>query len=319
MSKSKFKLLYSFLKCILICFFLCMTNSCTSDTDDSSFESMRTIVKIDSTEIYETTYNVFSNVDALMNEWREGSYLSKVNRMAGVQSVNCPNELCIQMERAIDISKQTQGAFDPSWAAVWELWDFSKSSVPNKDEVQKRLPLIDWSKIEVSGNTIYLQEKGMLVGLGGFAKGVALDLSDRQLQNEGFTDYMIQIGGQIFARGKPRNIGIRKPDGFPGEIIGTVKLINGSISTSGDYEKFFIHDGIRYHHIIDPSTGYPARGLRSVTVLSMNASEGDALSTALFVMGLDRGMSFIESKKDTEALFIDDKGEIFTSTGFNLN
>jgi len=130
---------------------------------------------------------------------------------------------------------------------------------------------------------------------------------------------MLVAGGQVLAQGATRRIGIRKPDGIPSELIGVVEITNACISTSGDYEKYFEVDGIRYHHIIDPRTGFPASGVRSVTVLAKDAAVADALSTALFVLGVETGMEFVENTERVEALFIDRTSLVHKSSGFNLD
>ncbi len=293
--------------------------SCNDEMPKSnSFISMGSVVTVDPPSILEQTQKIFDQTENEMSEWKINSRLSEVNRMAGIGEVTCSEELCQYMNRAIAIAKKSNGAFDPSWAAVWDLWDFKKVTIPEKSLVEERLHLIDWSKIRVNANTIFLEEKGMAVGLGGFAKGIALEKSDEIFKKSEHKDFMIQSGGQIVARGKSRTIGIRKPDGLPDEIIGTVQLKNQSISTSGDYESYFELDGVRYHHIINPKTGYPSRGVRSVTVISNNAPECDALSTALFVIGIKEGLALAESLNSTEALFIDDLGVIRMTSGFNL-
>jgi thiamine biosynthesis lipoprotein len=303
-----------------LCTWVLLFVSCNEQTAPTSahFESMGTIVTVTPESILEPVQRTFNRIDAQMSEWKNDSPLAEVNRMAGVRPVQCPNEMCTHMLRVIEYAQETDGAFDPTWACLWDIWDFKNPTLPDKELIASRLPLIDWTKINVTYNTIYLEEKGMAIGLGGVAKGVALDIADVILRNTGNTDYMIQIGGQILARGISRTIGIRKPDGLPSEIIGSVKLTNQSISTSGDYENYFEVDGIRYHHIIHPKTGYPARGVRSVTVVANSASRADALSTAFFVLGVEDGLALAESMPSVEALFIDDMGEISKTTGFHL-
>lgn len=261
---------------------------------------------------------VFARVDTQLSEWKESSAITRVNQSAGIQSVACPEFVCESVKFALSIAHKTEGAFDPTWACMWEFWDFKEPRIPSTDDVQQRLHLVDWSKVIVIKNTIFLEEKGMMVGLGGIGKGIALDESRDLLLEQGITEFMLNTGGQVTVHGESKVIGIRKPDGLPSEIIGRVTIQNQSISTSGDYEKYFEMDGLRFHHIIDPRTGFPAKGVRSVTVIAEDATYADAFATALFVMGVKDGMALVESLKGIEALFIDDAGSLQQSTGFRL-
>jgi thiamine biosynthesis lipoprotein len=254
-----------------------------------------------------------------MSEWKSESPLSQINRSAGKTSIQCSDSLVAAITKSLFVAEITKGAFDPTWACMWDIWNFNTSTVPGKQEINSRLPFVDWEKVEVRGNFVFLQKEGMLLGLGGIAKGVALDDARETLLLQGVNDFMLQCGGQILAQGKERVIGIRNPDGLPHEIIGKVSIKNQSISTSGNYEKYFILDDIRYHHILDPRTGYPAIGMKSVTVVTENAALGDALSTALFVMGTGKGMLFVERTVGVEVLFIDSESVIHKSSGFILN
>ena len=201
---------------------------------------------------------------------------------------------------------------------MWDLWDFKSPQVPDEQEVQERLHLVNWKNVEVTQNTVFLKDRGMKLGLGGIAKGVALDEARETLLSQGVNDFMLQCGGQVLVQGNERIVGIRTPDGLPIEFIGKVAIKNQSISTSGDYEHYFEIDAVRYHHILDPKTGYPAKGMKSVTVISENAALGDALSTALFVMGTNKGMALVERTDGVEVLFIDSENEVHKSSGFYL-
>jgi len=286
---------------------------------NGSFESMGTTIYVQPSTATSIVQKVFERVDEQMSEWKEDSPLTKVNMQAGKSSVPCPIELCSAVELALSIAEQTDGAFDPTWAALWNVWDFKATSLPEATLISSRLHLVNWKHVVVEQNTIYLTTVGMAIGLGGIAKGIALNQARDTLLHEGITDFMIVAGGQVLAQGATRRIGIRKPDGIPSEFIGVVEITNACISTSGDYEKYFEVDGIRYHHIIDPRTGFPASGVRSVTVLAKDAAVADALSTALFVLGVETGMEFVENTERVEALFIDRTSLVHKSSGFNLD
>ncbi len=260
---------------------------------------------------------VFSKIDLEMSEWKNDSQLSQVNAAAGISPVECSSSLLKAVELSLATSKQTDGAFDPTWACMWEFWDFNTAILPTKEEVASRLPLVNWKNVEISDSTIFLKEKGMMLGLGGIAKGVALNQSRDALLKEGMTDFMIVSGGQVLVQGETRKIGIRKPGGMPSEFVAIVQIKDTSISTSGDYEKYFDVDGVRHHHILDPRTGFPATsGTRSVTVISKDAAVADALSTALFIMGPQKAIGAVNTMDGVEALVIDDKGTFITSSNF---
>ena len=261
--------------------------------------------------------NIFNKVDLEMSEWKNDSTLSKVNEAAGRSPVQCSVSLCSAVELSLSIAKQTEGAFDPTWACMWEHWDFKKPSMPTKEEVASNLPLVNWKNVVIESNTIYLKEKGMMLGLGGIAKGIALNESRDELLKNGVSDFMIVSGGQVLVQGETRKVGIRKPDGMPNDFVAIVQIKDTSISTSGDYEKYFEVNDVRYHHILDPRTGFPAKGTRSVTVITTDAAVADALSTALFVMGPQKAIGAVNTMDGVEALVIDDKGTFITSSNFS--
>jgi thiamine biosynthesis lipoprotein len=182
---------------------------------------------------------------------------------------------------------------------------------------------VNWEHVilDQEKNSVYLPFGN--IGLGGIAKGVALDKARKVLFQNGFEDFMIVAGGQVlvhgFNNGKPWRVGIRDPEKEQTDYFAVLELTDTCASTSGNYEKFFIKDDIRYHHIIDPKTGYPARGVQSVTVISQDATLADALSTALFVMGVEDGITLIESVSNAEALFIDENNVIHQSSGFTFS
>ncbi len=271
----------------------------------------------------DTVFGIFRRVDADMSEWKPTSPLSAVNREAGKEAVAVPSDLRAVIRKGIDIGEMTGGAFDITWAALWGLWDFRSPhpTVPDSAEAARRAALVDYRKVEIddAAGTVRLAAPGMKIGLGGIAKGYALDLAARALRTSGVTDFLILGGGQVYAggrkNGRPWTVGIRDPRGAATDYFATVGVTDVSVSTSGDYESYFILNGIRYHHILDPRTGMPARGLRSATVISPDATLADALSTALIVMGPRPGMALVERLSNVEAVLVDDRGMVLTSSG----
>lgn len=268
-------------------------------------------------------FRVFTEVDARMSEWRDSSPLSALNRSAGVAPVPLPPDLLSLLHRSLEISRMTDGAFDPTWAALWGLWDFKAEhpAPPTDADIDTRAALVDYHalRLDDAAGTAFLERKGMLVGLGGIAKGYALDQAAAALRQAGIHDFLISGGGQIMAGGthdrRPWHVGIRDPRGAPDDFFARIELHDESISTSGDYERFFTHDGVRYHHILDPRTGRPSRGVRSAVVIAADATLADALSTALMIVGVERGLTIIESLPGVEVLMVDEQAQVHMSTG----
>lgn len=264
-----------------------------------------------------------AEVDRIMNEWKPGSPLAEVNRTAGEKSQVVPDELLGIAKRGMELGALTGGSFDISWAALWGLWDFRAKTptLPDAKEVAKRAALVDYRLVVIDdeGSTLFLPEAGMKLGLGGIAKGWALDTSVAILAAQGVKDFLVTAGGQVYAGGRngdrPWRVGIRDPRGAASDFFAIVEAENVSVSTSGDYERFFMIDGVRYHHILDPKTGQPARGLRSATVVSPDATLADALSTALMVMGPAKALALVETLADAECVLVDGHAQVLVSSG----
>jgi thiamine biosynthesis lipoprotein len=269
-------------------------------------------------------FGIFRGIDAGMSEWKEASPLSRVNAAAGVEPVACLRELRELVGRAVEIAAMTDGAFDPTWAALWDLWDFNadRPRVPCADEVRARLGLIDYREVVIdeAHGTIWLPRPGMLLGLGAIAKGHALDRAAAELRAAGIPSFLLSAGGQV-AVGAPRpgssgwRIGIRDPRRQEDDCFARVDLENTSISTSGDYERFFVASGVRYHHILDPRTGFPSRGVRSASVICEDATLADGLSTALMVMGVEEGLRLVGRLPGVEAVMVDAAGRVHATSG----
>ena len=264
----------------------------------------------------------FARLEGLFSEWRPESELGRVNASAGVVPVAVSPEVFAILERALDISALSNGAFDPTFAAMWGLWTFGDDGVktrPTAAAVESRRRLIDWRKVQLDrkASTVFLPEKGMKLGLGGIAKGYATDRAVAILRDRGVRDFSLKAGGELFVSGhrgtRLWRVGLQDPRGR--DPFAAIDLTDSAFDTSGDYERFFFDEGERWHHIIDPATGYPARRSRSATVLAADALTADALDTALFVMGPAEGIALAERLPGVEAAIVGSDGRLYVTSG----
>jgi len=247
------------------------------------------------------------------------SEIYKVNASAGLSLVKISKETLDIIKEAINIAKLSDGAFDISIGAVTKEWGFTdgKYRLPKKKDIVKILRLVDYNLIKIRDNTVELSKRGMYLDLGGIAKGYAVDYVYDFLSSHNVKRAIIDAGGTIKTLGRPLDkrgwkIGVRDPKDSKG-VIGILYLEPGlAVATSGDYERYFVKDGIKYHHILDPKTGYPVYHCRSVTVVSNRATMADALSTAIFVLGPRDGIKLAE-KLNVGVVIVDEKDNIIVS------
>ncbi len=256
--------------------------------------------------------------DDLFSRTEAGSDVSRINASAG-QPVEVDPETADLLQKTLSYSRLTHGAFDVTIAPVSTLWDFAANdpALPDLAELAAGLEKVDYSRLEVDGNTVTLPA-GCMVDLGGAAKGYIADRVGDYLESQGVDCYLLNLGGNVLAAGgkadravdgpealTPFAIGLRKPFGTTSELAGEAGIANGSVVTSGTYERCFTLDGRLYHHILDPDTGYPVdNGLDSVTIFSEASADGDILSTSLFVLGPQAGLALAESLEGVDALFL---------------
>jgi thiamine biosynthesis lipoprotein len=271
-------------------------------------------------------FDEMRRLDAEMTTWTPTGETAKINAAAGVKPVKVSDEEFEVIERAVDVSKHSGGVFDITVEAFRGLWKFDEDmdgSLPDPADVKKRLEKIGWKDIvlDKKAKTVYLRRKGMAITLGGIAKGYAVDKCVALLKKRGFTDFMVQAGGDMYIAGskgpEPWVVGIRDPRGERDEMFALAPVKDHSFSTSGDYERGFVKDGVRYHHIIDPRTGQPAKASRSVTVRAKDAYTADAWSKVMFIWGYKKGLELIKENKleDFEVVWVDDKNEIHMTPG----
>lgn len=288
-----------------------------------------TVVRVDiygmdqpdkATKAIRESFDLCANAQKLWSRTVETSEISHINQAQG-QPVAISEKTKLLLQKALSYSVLSSGAFDCTIAPVSQLWDFKKNppQVPDPLVLQSALSHVGYQNILLTEKTAALSDPLAQIDLGGIAKGAIADEMAEFLQEQGVTSAIINLGGNIYGIGKnvngaPFSIGIQKP--FSSELIGTIQVENSSVVTSGTYERYFKKDGILYHHILDPKTGYPAdNGLDSVTILSEKSVDGDALSTACFVLGEEKGAALIESLAGMEAVFVRKDGSVFLTSG----
>ena len=269
--------------------------------------------------------DLLKTIDAEMSRTNDKSELDKVNDNAGVKPVQVSEQTFYVIQKAYDYSVQTEGRFNLAIGPLVTLWNIGNEDahVPDQAEISNLLPLSRYDLVELNPDTyeVYLKKKGMVMDLGGIAKGYSADVIAKYLTDNGFNSAIIDLGGNVLALGqKPGGrkwtIGIQDPDLTRGNPIGNLKVENQTIVTSGIYERFFEQDGHVYHHILDSDTGYPVdNNLSSVTILTDSSIDADALSTSIFSMGLERGLAFAEQLDQAEALFITKDKKVYITSG----
>ncbi len=271
----------------------------------------------------EKAFSVIERFGDKIDFFKETSELAAINRNAGVSPVKVSPETLGVIERAIYISGISDGAFDPTIGPEIKMWDFYKKIRPSDDAIRHNLSLVNYRNIIVNRDrsTVFLRKKGMLMDLGGIAKGYAADLALADLRQSGIGSGIVAAAGDIRAfglkpDGTPWNVGIKNPrqKSDADDLMATARLSNKAVSTSGDYERYFMEDGRRYHHILDPKTGYPAGQCRSVTVISDDGIFADGFTTAVFVLGPEKGMKLVRDS-GVDAVIIDKDGVIHTTPG----
>jgi FAD:protein FMN transferase len=273
---------------------------CVYSEKDKSFEVQTDLSK---------AFSLLRKIDSWMSEWRPSTELSKINLAAGAQSVKVSKELFDIIDYSLQVSKDTRGAFDPTFNALWGLYNFKKGHErePTDEELKERLSLIDYSQVELNktNQTVQLKKPGMKLGLGGIGQGYGVDRIVEFLKSRGYKSGFVDGSGDTSFFGKKPDselwkVSVRNPLNKEKNLL-TIYGTDFAVTTSGDDEKFFMKDGRRVHHIIDPKTGRPCENSRQVTVIAKNATEADAFDTSFFVLGLEetkkiarkRGLGFV--------------------------
>jgi thiamine biosynthesis lipoprotein len=289
-----------------------------------------TVVAKDSIEgnkYIDTAVAEITRIEKLISSWDANSQTSDINRNAGKKPVTVNSELFDLIERAIGISKLTDGAFDISYASMDRIWQFdgSMTVMPSKEEITASVSKVGYQNITLDkeNSTVFLKLEGMKIGFGAIGKGYAADKAKDLLISKGVTSGIINASGDMNTWGKQPNgkewkVAITNPMD-KNKVFALLPITNGAVVTSGNYEKFVNFNGKRYTHIIDPRTGYPSSGIISVTVFAPKAELADALATSVFVMGKEAGLDRINQLPKIECIIIDDKGNITKSQNIEID
>lgn len=260
-------------------------------------------------------------IESLISSTIDTSDVSKINKNQGLFTP-VSNDTMYILQQANIFSEKTGGALDITIAPITNLWNINGTNpkVPADAEIKKNLALVNYKNAEIYRGDARINIQGGAIDLGALGKGYASDEVVKVLKDSGVKSALVNLGGNVAVMGKNSdkawNVAIRNPDKTPNDYLGYLPLTDKFAITSGDYERYFVENGKRYFHIFDPKTGYPAEsGLRSVTVISDNGTQGDALSTALFVMGLDKALEYYNNNKDFEAVFVTSDKQIICTDG----
>lgn len=273
---------------------------------------------------FESAFDEFDRLDALLSVWKPGSEIQRLNDAAGEHAVPVDAEVRAVLATAKQVGDWTGGKFDVTFGALSDLWKFDHDQdnrIPAPGAVAARLPLVDYTALALdqSTGTAFLSRSGMRAHLGGIGKGYGVHRVMTLLRSRGLTDFMIQSGGDMYVAGRrgdrPWRIGLRDPRGPAESSFAALDVTEAAISTSGDYERFFMADGQRYHHILDPDTGQPGRLNRAVTIVATDPTLADALSTGVFLMAPEAGMALVERLPDLEGVIVTAANDVLVSSG----
>lgn len=266
-------------------------------------------------------------IERLLTTFNEESETNRINRYAGIMPVKVSAEIIALIQRATRISRLTQGAFDITYGAVDKsLWNFDThmAALPDAATARKMVRLINFRNVIVdeAAGTVFLKEKGMRIGFGGIGKGYAAECAKSLLQRLGVTSGIVNAAGDLTVwghqpDGQPWTIGIANPD-QANRLFSSLQLSEMAIATSGNYEKYVFINGKRYSHTIDPRTGLPVSGIKSVSILCPNAEIADALTTPVMIMGIKAGLDMVNQINGIGCLIIDDHNQIFTSQNIRI-
>jgi len=285
------------------------------------------IIEGGSTKTTDEIFQRLRQIEDRMSANKDGTEIAAVNSAAGGKAVRVSEDTFFVISKAVEYAGLSGGAFDPTVGPLVKLWNIGNEGahVPQKSDIAAALKLIDYRKVELDPKnlTVRLAAPGMKLDLGAIAKGYSADEVSKILEKYKVKSAIIDLGGNVLVYGKKKDgtawrVGVQDPRSDRGEYIGLVTGYGMTVVTSGIYERFFIQDGTRYHHILDTKTGFPVdNGLVSVSIITESSIRADALSTTVFALGLENGMKLVKTMPDIHAVFIDDKNKVYLSPGTN--
>ena len=268
-----------------------------------------------------------ARIEKLISSWDVSSETSLINKLSGIKPIKVDKELFGLIERSIAISTLTNGAFDISYASMDRIWNYDGTmrEMPSEEKISSSIKKVGYQNIIIDkeAQTVFLRLKGMKIGFGAIGKGYAADKAKALLIEKGVKAGIINASGDLNAWGKQANgrdwmVAITNPLN-KNKVFSWLPINDSAIVTSGNYEKFISFNGIRYSHIIDPRTGYPSTGIISTSIMTSNAELADAISTSVFVMGVETGLDFINQLKGVDCIIIDEQNKIHTSNNIKLS
>ena len=278
-------------------------------------------------ECIDAAVKEIQRIEKLLTTFDESSQTNLINKNAGIEAVSVDKEVFDIIERSIRISALTQGAFDISYGSIDKrFWNFDKTmtALPDKEAAKHTVRLINYKNIILNkeASTVFLKEKGMRIGFGGIGKGYAAERAKELLKGLGIQSGVVNAAGDLTTwgllhNGKKWTIGIANPDD-KNQLFSHLEISDMAIATSGNYEKYVIIDGEKYSHTINPKTGFPVKGIKSVTVICVNAEVADAMATPITVMGVKAGLYLVNQLKGVECIIIDDDNRLYVSDNIKL-
>ena len=266
-------------------------------------------------------FQEIKRIEILMSSWIDSSDITRINRSAGKEWVKVSNETLEVIKKAKEISELSEGGFDITIGPLAEIWRKAREEKvpPSTEEVKEKLDLVNFKNLKVDQEgRVFLKKKGMGVDLGGIAKGYAVDRGFEILKSLGYKNLIVNAGGDLRVGGlknnQPWSIGIQNPRETQ-NILTRISVSDVAVATSGDYEKFFIYQGKRYHHIFNPRDGFPTDGCQSVTIVTKDCITADALATAVFVLGPEKGYTLCQKLEGVDCFIVGKDGKMIISQG----